>query len=404
MARKIDLDALIRGCADTATDSGISIHTELEPLSGRGGPVKPAVYASNGGPRYQEDRRWASVDDTEPTHVVVIDNVPSQANRLEDALRNGREAIGVPELVLDLADLSHLPAHLPRKISSLQFPHRNADAYLRDAMLDEENFLATKVGKDIFGATAQTCGPLMAWFPQSLLFGFWQSHLGRKRANTKHARSWVSEIVGWKPATTETRTHGMKGDPLNLNIDTKLQTVPEDQTRWDITTEAKGKGRSEEGKGTRLSEIGHGQALFRETERVPSAVSFMRITQQASVSFAQLRRVSLGDGRPDADAAARALLVALGLHAHNLAFGCGFALRSGAELEPRKKTCTWLGEGADMDSETGDGQATAILLQEARANAAAEGVPLDGWDQQFILKPKPQLRKTILETWPEMDD
>ena len=404
MARKFDLDALIRGCADTATDSGIRIHTELEPLNGRGGPVKPPVYASNGGPRYQDDRRWASVDDTEPTRVVVIDNVPSQANRLEDALRIGREAIGVPELVLDLADLSHLPAHLPRKISSLQFPHRNADAYLRDAMLDEENFLATRVGKDIFGATAQTCGPLMAWFPQSLLFGFWQSHLGRKRASTKHARSWVSEIIGWKPATMETRTHGMKGDPLNLNIDTKLQTDPKDQTKWDITTEAKEKGRSEEGKGTRLSEIGHGQALFRETEQAPAALSFMNITQQASVSFAQLRRVSLGDGRPDADAAARALLVALGLHAHNLAFGRGFALRSGAELEPGKKTCTWLGEGADVDCETGDGQATAALLQEARAHAAAQGVPLDGWDQQVILKPKPQLRKTILETWPEMDD
>ena len=403
MAKKIDLGTLIRGCADTAKDSGIRIHTDLEPLSGRGGTVKPAVYASNSGPRFQEDRRWASADDAEPTHVIVIDNVPSQANRLEDALRMERVAVGVPELVLDLADLSHLPAHLPRKISSLQFPHRNADAYLRDAMLGEENFLATEIGKDIFEATAQACGPLMAWFPQSLLFGFWQSHLGRKRANTKHARSWVSEIIGWNPATTETRTQGMKGDPLNLNIDTKLQTDPEDQTRWDITTEAKKKGRSDEGKGTRLSEIGHGQALFREMEQTPAAVSFMNITQQASVSFAQLRRVSLGDGRPDADAAARALLVALGLHAHNLAFGRGFALRSGAELEPRKKTSIWLAEGADVNCEMGDGQATAILLQEARARAAAEGVPLDGWDQQVILKPKPQLKKTILETWPEMD-
>lgn len=403
MPMKIDLDALVRGCADTATDSGIRLHTEIEPLSGRGGPVKPAVYASNSGPRFQEDRRWASADDTEPTHVIVIDNVPSQANRLEDALRKERASVGVPELVLDLADLSHLPSHLPRKISSLQFPHRSADAYLRDAMLDEQNFLGTDIGKGIFGATARTCGPLMAWFPQSLLFGFWQSHLGRKRSNTKHARSWVSEIVGWRPATAETRTHGMKGDPLNLNIDTKLQVDPDDQTKWGLTTEARKKDRSGEGKGTRLSEIGHGQALFRDLEQAPAAVSFMRITQHATISFAQLRRASLGDDRPNADAAARALLVALGLHAHNLAFGRGFALRSGAELEPRKTTGTWLGGGADEDCETGDAQATASLLQDARAHAAAEGVPLDGWDQQVILKPKPQLRKTILETWPEQD-
>lgn len=402
MAREIDLDALIQGCDDSATDSGIRLHTELEPLNGRGGPVKPAVYASHSGPRFQEDRRWASVDDTEPTRVIVIDNIPSQTNRLEDALRRERVSVGVPELVLDLSDLSHLPSHLPRSISSLQFPHRNADAYLRDAMLEDENFLATEVGKEIFGATAQTCGPLMAWFPQSLLFGFWQSHLGRKRSNTKHARSWVSEIVGWQPATAETRRLGMKGDPLNLNIDSKLRIDPDDQTKWDITTEARKRDRSDEGKGTRLSEIGHGQALFREMEQAPAAVSFTRITQQATISFAQLRRVSLGDDRPNADAAARALLVALGLHAHNLAFGRGFALRSGAELEPRKTTGTWLGGGTDESCETGDSQATARLLQEARTHAAAEGVPLDGWDQQVILKPKRQLRKTILETWPEL--
>lgn len=400
MAMKIDLDALIRGCADTATDSGIRLNAELEPLTGPGGRVKPAVYA---GSQFQEDRRWASVADTEPTHVIVIDNVPSQANRLEDALRKERESIGVPELVLDLADLSCLPSHLPRKISSLQFPHRNADAYLRDAMLDETDFLQTDMGKDIFGATAQSCGPLMAWFPQSLLFGFWQSHLGRKRTNAKHARSWVSEIVGWKPATAETRTHGIKGDPLNLNIDTKLQIDPDDQTKWDVTNESRTRGGSEAARGTRLSEIGHGQALFREAEESPSAVSFARITQQATISFAQLRRVSLGDGRPNADAAARTLLVALGLHAHNLAFGRGFALRSGAELEPRRSTGRWLGGGTDEDCETGDEQATAGLLREARAHATAEGVPLDGWDKQVILKPKPNLSKAIAATWPDLD-
>lgn len=84
MARMIDLDALLNGCADDSFDDGIRIDTELEPVSGRGGPVKPAVYE---GGNYQQDRRWASPDDAEPTPVIVIDNVPSQANRLEDALR-----------------------------------------------------------------------------------------------------------------------------------------------------------------------------------------------------------------------------------------------------------------------------------------------------------------------------
>ena len=227
MTHLIDLALLLRGCADDSFDDGIRIDSELEPLSGPGGVVKPAVYE---GGTYQHDRRWAAPDDGEPTKVVVIDNVPSQANRLEEALRRNRDSTSIPEFVLDLSGLPHLPAHLPRSLSSLEFPHRNADAYLRDAELDGEDFLKTELGQAIFGATAQTCGPLIAWFPQALLYGFWQSHLGRKRQNTKHARAWVSEIIGWHPASTETRVLGLKGDALNLNTDDTVTSNPDDRT------------------------------------------------------------------------------------------------------------------------------------------------------------------------------
>ena len=187
MAKTIDVELLLAACADDSFEDGIRIDTELEPLSGTGGTVKPAVYE---GGTYQMDRRWASPADDEPTPVIVIDNVPSQANRLEEAIRRHRSWVGAPELVLDLAGVGNLPAHLPRRLSSLEFPHRNADAYLRDARLGDDDFSRTELGRAIFGATPQTCGPLMAWFPQALLYGFWQSHLGKKRQNTKHARCW----------------------------------------------------------------------------------------------------------------------------------------------------------------------------------------------------------------------
>ena len=90
----------------------------------------------------------------------------------------------------------------------------NGDAYLRDSTLDGRDFIKTELGQAIFGATAQACGPLMAWFPQALLYGFWQSHLGKKRHNSKHARAWVSEIIGWQPAATDTpRTEGRRPEP-----------------------------------------------------------------------------------------------------------------------------------------------------------------------------------------------
>ena len=398
MARTIELQALLSGCADNSFDAGVRIDTELVPLAGPGGPVKPAVYE---GGVYQHDRRWAAPGDAEATPVIVIDNVPSQANRLEDALRRHRDSTSIPELVLDLSRLEHLPAHLPRRLSSLQFPHRSADAYLRDARLGDQDFIKTELGRAIFGATAQSCGPLMAWFPQALLYGFWQSHLGKKGHNSKHARAWVSEIIGWQPATTETKVLGLKGDPLNLNTDDAVTSNPDDRTKWDV-----GKGEKVEGgKNDKLSEIGHGQVPFMGADATAASVSFARVTQRATVSFAQLRRIGLGGRSVEADTAARALLVALGLHAHQLAFGRGFALRSGADLRPRATTVTWLGSDGDEACELGAAEVTCELLQSARKHAESVKVPLDGWNKQPpVLLPKDNLLSAIRSTWPELDD
>lgn len=400
MACTINLESLHAGCADDSFDAGIRIDTELDPLAGPGGPVKPAVYE---GGKYQEDRRWASPEDQAPTPVIVIDNVPSQANRLEESIRRHREAIQVPELVLDLSDVSNLPAHLPRRISSLEFPHRNADAYLRDAQLDDgTDFMKTDLGKSIFEATAQTCGPLMAWFPQALLYGFWQSHLGKKRQNTKHARSWVSEIIGWKPAATDTRVLGLKGDSLNLNIDEPITSNPDDRLRWGFGSASQVEG----GRKDKLSEIGHGQVPFMGDEATAAAVSFSRVTQRATISFAQLRRVTLGPNySAEADAAARTVLVALGLHAHVLAFGRGFALRSGADLRPSVIAVTWLGNDGDTPCSMDGSNDTAALLAAAAHHAKSTGVPLDGWGKPpLMLKPKDNLRTAILKTWPDLSD
>ena len=396
MLHRIDLSALLTGCSDVSFDDGIRIDSHLEPLSGPGGVVKPAVYE---GGTYQQDRRWASLGDGEPTQIIVIDNVPSQANRLEEALRRNRDSTSIPEFVLDLSGLPHLPAHLPRSLSSLEFPHRNADAYLRDSELDGQDFLKTEIGQAIFGAAAQTCGPLIAWFPQALLYGFWQSHLGKKRQNTKHARAWVSEIIGWQPASTETKVLGLKGDALNLNTEDVVTSNPNDRTTWEV-----GKGaRIAGGKNDKLSEIGHGQVPFMGNDAPAAAVSFARVTQRATVSFAQLRRVSLGGDLGEADAAVRALLVALGLHAHELAFGRGFALRSGAELRPRSTTATWLGADGDKTIDLGGVETTRALLESAREHAASRGVPLDGWGAPAKrLTPKANLSAAIRSTWPEL--
>lgn len=403
MSESLELDRLLQGCSDSSFDDGLLIETDLVPTAGPGAPVKPAGY--DGG-RYQRDRRWASPDDAVPQDVIVIDNVPSQANRHEEQLRRFRESCGLPELVLDLSEMDRLPAHLPRQLSSFQFPHRNADAYLRDAELDGERFEKSDIGRAIFEATPWAAGPLLAWFPQALLYGFWQSHLGKKRQQTKHARAWVSEIVGWQPAPggrqeDTTKTFGLKGDPLNLNIDERVEADEADVAAgWDIGT------RKETGSDPALSKIGHGQVPFmREGDAAPAGVSFRRITQRASLSFAQMRRVGLGNVSPEADAAARALVVALGLHAHTMAFGRGFALRSGAELRPESTSVTWLSADGDVSVELGGADHTRQLLELAKEAARASGAPLDGWDRPpVVLRGNESLRNAVSKTWPALGD
>ncbi len=397
MNKSIRAEQLIAACADDSRDAGIRILSELEPLAGAGSPVKPPVYE---GGRYQMDRRWETPGADMPTEVVVLDQVPSQANRLEAAACLHRELVGLPEMRLDLSDLP-LPPHLPRSISSWQFPHRNADAYLRDATYEGEDFSRSPIGKSVLAATPSAAGSLVAWFPQALLFGFWQSHLGKKQANTKHARAWVSEIIGWNPAATDTRVLGLKGDPLNLNTDEFMTFNQADQQQWEL---GKKSAREEGQKSDRLSEIGHGQVPFmRGADGAPASVSFSRISQTATISFAQLRRVSLGGpAGPAADAAARALLVGIGLFAHVFAFGRAFELRSVADLRIASRQVAFLGHGPDADEaiELPDQEGAVALLVSLREHAASEGVPLDGWGvAPLMLAPKKNLAAAIRATW-----
>ncbi len=392
---ELTLRRLLAGMSSDSFDDGIRLDSDLQPLGGSGGTVKPAIYA---GAVYQEDRRWpppgTSPPSDEPQDVYVIDNVPSQANRLEDALRRSRASTGVPEMILDLSGLPGLPPHLPRRLSSWQFPHRNADAYLRDSTLEGTDFGKHSVGRDLFAATADKAAALVAWWPQALIYGFWQSHLGKKRSQAKHARSWTSEIIGWQPASKDTKVLGVKGDPLNLSIQESALYDDQDHEGWKLGAKPE-KGEVKKA----LSELGHGQVPIGDA--TPAAVSFRRVTQRATVSFAQLRRVGLGpDFAADADTAARALLVAMGLHAHTLAFGRGFALRSGADLRVSSRSVTWLGltdEAVDVLSN----EATAQLLQEAKEHARSVGVPLDGWDTKPLeLAPKDNIAKAIESSWP----
>lgn len=406
MTTALDVERLVEACGDDSFEAGIGIRAELEPLGGDGDLVKPASYAGSDGGRFQGGRRWLGEGAGRAVEqVLVIDNEPSQANRLEAALRANRDVLGLPDIVLDLSSTA-LPPHLPSEISIYQFPHRNADAYLRDAELDGVPFPGSEVGQAIFGATADRADALLAWCPQAPLFGFWQSHLGKKRTQAKKARSWTSEIIGVDPAADDVRRLGVKGDPLNLNADDQVVFDEDDlmQVEWSFSDAPRAKEDGARGKGSgaskkdRLSKIGHGQVPFRSGEEALAGASFRQIVQQATVSFASLRTVRTSTG----SAEARAVLVALGLTAHVAAFGRAFHLRSGAELRPRSVTWRWLGASSDEDLAVPDFDAAAALLHGCAARAEAAGLDVgSAWpEKRLTVQPGKRLVEAIHKSWP----
>lgn len=396
---QLTAQALIGACADDSEDAGILLTAELEPIAGSGAPVKPASYAGRvkgDPPRFQIDKRWSG---DRAVEVAVIDNVPSQAGRHEAQLDGLAASLGLPSLVLDLSGLT-LPEHLPASISVFRFAHRHADAYLRDAELDGAAFLTTPIGRALVQGTDVNAGPLLQWAPQSLLYGFWQSHLGKKGSQAKLARSWVSEIVGWEPATLETTTLGVKGDPLNLTTSDKVLYDDNDPSGWTLAEGEKKVAATKGKKQEKLSEIGHGQV---PTESGVAPPSFRRISQRATASFAGLRRLQFGSA--DRNATGRAVLVALGLVGHTAAFDRSFSLRSGCDLRAVSKAWTWLGSASDDSVESVTPAGARALFAEVVAAAEAAGLAVGGaWRSAPVaLTPNASLRAAIAATYPGAD-
>jgi len=395
--QELTLQMLHSACSDDGDANGIRFDASLMPLGGPGAGVCPPTYA---GGVHQKEKRWRSTSDEAPTDVIVVDNVPSQANRLEDALRRSVQSIGLPEFILDFGGIGGLPPHLPTSLSSLQFPHRHADAYLRDSADADtgEAFQKTEAGTALLAATPQNCEALLSHFPQSLLFGFWQSFAGKKATNAKHARAWVSEIIGWRPAEEDARKQAIRSDPLNLNVDDKVQSDENSIADW-LDAGEKVPANGPKRKSVKLSNIGHGSILSGEDKQALAPVSFAAITQRATLSFAQLRRLRLGDeANGEALAAARALVAALGVFAHVKAFlSGGFCLRSGADLCVAESDAAWLSVNGATPVSCTD---VEKLVADAKQAARNTGLALDGWDKPpRKLKPKGSLESVIRKSW-----
>lgn len=359
MSDQLDLNTLRIAVAGRA--AAFRCVTDYQPAGGPGDKVFPPSYS--GGKYATEDRVDPST--RKIRRCVLLDSVQSQANRMELALL---EAHRKGELALPLLIARFDDEALPKKftVTSLEAPHRVADALFRDSLLEGKKFRESDEGKILDKANIRNATGLFGICPTALIFGLWDSTGPRGGLGAKFQRALVSEIVGYDairgvktssridPAAIEksagpvfrtedggwtldpNQAEQIEGRPVLYKLRRKQKVQYDSESGRDVPDQG------------RPSVINHGNVtpdydfardsnnqILRDTRtddqgkevqapRILGGFSISKATQTTVLSLSTLRRLrfplgGLVDSGHEADLAARVALAALGLAAGTLA-------------------------------------------------------------------------------------
>lgn len=390
----LTLDALQAACRNAAA---IRRNARLQPAGGPGDKVYPPTYE---GGQYAKDTR---VIDGVRVPCVLLDSVQSQANRMELALLEAQRAgrIRLPVVSVDFS------ASIPEVgvITSLEAPHRLADAILRDALCDGKPFRQSPAGHVLDTASVANATGLFELCPTALVFGLWDSAGPRGGLGTKFARALVSELVavdaeqGVRPAS--------RLDPLGIERDAGTLYQTSVAGEWTLDPKAAKLDDKKKplrvGKEGKPSEVNHGNVTpSLSNDRGPNhgGVTFAYARQTAVLSLAALRRLrfpaaagAIASGR---DEAAHAALAALAICAVALSVAKGLDLRSRCLLVPEAGAALEFEivgvDGAiERFSLTAD-EACALFVASVAA-AEKQGLPWRG--DGLTLTPRPEFVELV---------
>lgn len=387
----MDLNYKVLKDAVSAGAAAIRCRVRLQPAGGVGSKVFPPTHS---GGVYAWERRRIGDDEVLPT--VLLDSVQSQANRLEQALLAAHQGgrLQLPLLAVDFSDaFPDIGA-----ITTLDAPHRIADAIFRDSLLDGEKFRESSIGKAFSAANVRDATALFQYCPHALLFGVWDSTGSAGGLGNKFQRAIVSEIVGInaeRGVLTSSRL-----DPLGIKS-VEIYEAPNGEWTTDVNqalTNKKG-----EPVKAKPSDFNHSNIPptidedDRSGEVLRGGVTLSHALQTTVLSLPALRRLRFplgGDASPERDVAAWLVLAALGLAAVTHLRDQGYDLRSRCLLIPEGPARFELvaNDGGVQDFTLDSAQADAIYAQAVEA-AKQAGLP---WlEQTLVLQPEERLVELV---------
>lgn len=331
-------DLALKDLKDAVAGHGAAFRciTEYQPAGGDGDKVFPPTYE---GGKYAVETRTIN---GQPVDCVLLDSVQSQANRMELALlevwrtknSKGERLIDLPVLVANFGDAKLLKKF---SVTSLDAPHRVADAIFRDCLLDGVMFRKSSKGKILDTADVRNATGIFGLCPTALVFGLWDSTGPRGGLGAKFQRALVSEIVGYGAIPGVKTSSRIDPAQIMLGAGPLYGRKKENNTapHWTLDSNL---GSKKLGKDGKPSEANHGNV----TPGVSiGGFTINKAVQTTVLSLAALRRLRFPlNGSPEsdvtADNAGRTALAALGLAAATLARG-DVDLRSRCQLVPQQQ-------------------------------------------------------------------
>jgi CRISPR-associated protein Csb1 len=414
--------------AVSGTAAGFRATTRLEPLGGPDDKLYPPTFGDAVripvpvGQDREERRKskyaleWRRIDGASKL-CVVLDSVASQANRMETALLDGYERgeLGFPFARVDFTGARHDDPALDLStlggdgyITTLETPHRLADALLRDSLIDGKPFRYTDAGRRFTEASPSNATPLFTLCPCSLVFGLWDSTGPKGGLGSKFQRAIVSEIVG-VGVELGTRTSS-RIDPTGIEkTDIYEAKQPGEGGSQDWTADPS-EAKVEKKQPVLLKRGGEkagSPAVINHGNVKPSqdaetgGVTVDYAEQVTVLSLAALRRLRFatttdgkrleGETRRKAEDAARTLLAALALAAIAYQRENGYDLRSRCALRARGSLTLALiaGDSSEDQAFSFDRNSAKELLAEGKRVAAKLGM---SWPEKpLTLVPAPKL-------------
>ena len=393
-----DLEAAIAGNA-----AAMRQRVRMIPAEGPGGKVFPPTHV--GGIYAWEQRR---LPDNNIVNTVLLDSVQSQANRMEQALLQAYQAgkLKLPMIQVDFSE------SLPDvgTITTLDAPHRIADAIFRESKLGDVRFRDSEVGQAFISSTTRNATGLFRYCPHSLIFGVWDSGNLEGKGGNRFQRAVVSEIVGIN-AEAGVRTRS-RIDPLVLSNPELYQTPDGGWTIFPDQADKDDKGPKKYGK--KLSELNLGNVTpdlvryggdrpirtkndqIRTDDVLAGGVTIDYAIQTWVLSLPALRHLSFpvkGNERSETELnnAARTVLAALALAGFCHLQEQGYDLRSRCLLIPESGIPSFELIGNDGCTETFDLSAAEADEIYAQAVAKAKALGLPWQDETINLTPEDRL-------------